>query len=29
VSQFWTTDPKEAVKQPVFSRDFPPGKYLE
>jgi branched-chain amino acid transport system substrate-binding protein len=29
VSQFWTTDPKEAVKQPVFSRDFPPSKNLE
>jgi len=29
VSQFWTLDPKEAVKQPVFSRDFPPSKYLE
>jgi branched-chain amino acid transport system substrate-binding protein len=29
VSQFWTTDPKEAVKQPVFSRDFPPSNNLE
>jgi branched-chain amino acid transport system substrate-binding protein len=29
VSQFWTTDPKKAVEQPVFSRDFPPSKYLE
>jgi branched-chain amino acid transport system substrate-binding protein len=29
VSQFWTADPKEAVKQPVFSRDFPPSKNLE
>jgi branched-chain amino acid transport system substrate-binding protein len=29
VSQFWTTDPKDAVKQPVFSRDFPPSKNLE
>jgi len=29
VSQFWTLDPKEAVKQPVFSRDFPPAKNLE
>src|SRR5665213_228526 len=29
VSQFWTTDPKEAVKQPVFSREFPPSKNLE
>ncbi len=29
VSQFWTMDPKKAVQQPVFSRDFPPSKYLE
>ena len=29
VSQFWTTDPKEAVKQPIFSRDFPSSKNLE
>jgi branched-chain amino acid transport system substrate-binding protein len=29
VSEFWTYDPKEAVKQPVFSRDFPPSKNLE
>ena len=29
VSQFWTTDPKKAVEQPIFSRDFPPSKYLE
>jgi branched-chain amino acid transport system substrate-binding protein len=29
VSQFWTTDPKKAVEQPVFSRDFPPSKFLE
>ncbi len=29
VSQFWTYDPKAAVQQPVFSRDFPPSKYLE
>ena len=29
VSQFWTYDPKAFVQQPVFSRDFPPGKYLE
>lgn len=29
VSQFWTYDPKEFVQQPVFSRDFPPSKYLE
>jgi branched-chain amino acid transport system substrate-binding protein len=29
VSQFWTTDPKEAVKRPIFSRDFPVSKNLE
>jgi branched-chain amino acid transport system substrate-binding protein len=29
VSQFWTYDPKTFVEQPVFSRDFPPSKYLE
>ena len=29
VSQFWTYDPKAFVAQPVFSRDFPPSKYLE
>jgi branched-chain amino acid transport system substrate-binding protein len=29
VSQFWTTDPAKAVEQPIFSRDFPPSKYLE
>ncbi|HZL40597.1 MAG TPA: ABC transporter substrate-binding protein [Pseudolabrys sp.] len=29
VSQFWTLDPKQAVKQPIFSRDFPPSKNLE
>ncbi len=29
VSQFWTYDPKKFVEQPVFSRDFPPGKSLE
>jgi branched-chain amino acid transport system substrate-binding protein len=29
VSQFWTYDPKQFVQQPVFSRAFPPGKYLE
>jgi branched-chain amino acid transport system substrate-binding protein len=29
VSQFWTYDPKQFVQQPVFSRDYPPGKYLE
>jgi branched-chain amino acid transport system substrate-binding protein len=29
VSQFWTYDPAKFVAQPVFSRDFPPSKYLE
>ena len=29
VSQFWTYDPKKFIEQPVFSREFPPGKYLE
>lgn len=29
VSQFWTTEPAKAVEQPIFSRDFPPSKYLE
>jgi branched-chain amino acid transport system substrate-binding protein len=26
VSQFWTYDPKEFMKQPAYSRDFPPMK---
>jgi branched-chain amino acid transport system substrate-binding protein len=29
VSQFWTYDPKKFVQQPVFSRDFPPGRFIE
>jgi branched-chain amino acid transport system substrate-binding protein len=29
VSQFWTFDPKKFIEQPVFSRDFPPSKFLE
>jgi branched-chain amino acid transport system substrate-binding protein len=29
VSQFWTYDPKKFVQQPVFSRAYPPGKYIE
>lgn len=29
VSQFWTYEPKKFMEQPVFSRDFPPGRYLE
>jgi branched-chain amino acid transport system substrate-binding protein len=26
VSQFWTMDPKAFLKEPVFSRDYPPMK---
>src|SRR5229473_1476907 len=26
VSQFWTYDPKEFLKNPVYSRDYPPAK---
>ena len=26
VSQFWTMDPKAFLRQPVFSRDYPPMK---
>jgi len=29
VSQFWTFNPKQFVQQPVFSRDYPPSKFLE
>ncbi len=29
VSQFWTYDPKAFLKNPVYSRDWPPAKYLE
>jgi branched-chain amino acid transport system substrate-binding protein len=29
VSQFWTYDPQEFLKAPVYSRDYPPAKYLE
>jgi len=29
VSQFWTCDAAEFVKQPPFARDYPPSKYLE
>jgi branched-chain amino acid transport system substrate-binding protein len=29
VSQFWTYNPQEFLKNPVYSRDFPPAKYLE
>jgi branched-chain amino acid transport system substrate-binding protein len=26
VSQFWNYEPKEFLKQPVYSRDWPPMK---
>jgi branched-chain amino acid transport system substrate-binding protein len=26
VSQFWKYDPKEFLKHPVWSRDYPPMK---
>jgi branched-chain amino acid transport system substrate-binding protein len=29
VSQFWKYPPKEFLASPVYSRDFPPAKYLE
>lgn len=29
VSQFWTYDPAQFLKDPVYSRDFPPAKNLE
>jgi branched-chain amino acid transport system substrate-binding protein len=29
VSQFWTYDPKEFLKAPGYSRDYPPAKYLQ
>jgi branched-chain amino acid transport system substrate-binding protein len=29
VSQFWTYDPQKFLADPAYSRDFPPGKYLE
>ena len=29
VSQFWTYDPKAFLANPVYSRDFPPAKYIE
>src|SRR2546429_2693003 len=29
VSQFWSYDPKEFLKNPVYSRDWPPAKNLE
>ena len=27
VSQFWKDNPEEFLKQPVYSRDFPPCKF--
>jgi branched-chain amino acid transport system substrate-binding protein len=29
VSQFWKYDPATFLKQPLYSRDFPPCKYCE
>jgi branched-chain amino acid transport system substrate-binding protein len=29
VSQFWTYAPEEFLKNPVYSRDWPPAKNLE
>jgi branched-chain amino acid transport system substrate-binding protein len=29
VSQFWTYNPAEFLKQPVYGRDYPPARYLE
>lgn len=29
VSQFWTYGPTEFLKEPVYSRDYPPARYLE
>jgi branched-chain amino acid transport system substrate-binding protein len=29
VSQFWSYDPQKFLVDPAYSRDFPPGKYLE
>jgi branched-chain amino acid transport system substrate-binding protein len=29
VSQFWTYSKEEFLKQPVYSRDYPPCKYCE
>ena len=29
ISQFWTYDPKAFLANPVYSRDWPPAKYLE
>ena len=29
VSQFWNYDEKRFLADPVYSRDYPPAKYLE
>jgi branched-chain amino acid transport system substrate-binding protein len=29
VTQFWTYDPKWYLAQPVYSREYPPSRYLE
>jgi branched-chain amino acid transport system substrate-binding protein len=29
VSQFWNYDPAQFLKNPVYSRDYPPAKNLE
>ncbi len=29
LSQFWTYKPEEFMKEPVYSRDYPPAKNLE
>jgi len=29
VGQFWTFKKEEFLKQPVYSRDYPPCKYCE
>jgi branched-chain amino acid transport system substrate-binding protein len=29
VTQFWKYEPAEFLKNPVYSRDFPPAKNLE
>jgi branched-chain amino acid transport system substrate-binding protein len=29
VSQFWTYKPEDFLKNPVYSRDWPPAKNLE
>ncbi|MDB5648782.1 MAG: transporter substrate-binding protein, partial [Hyphomicrobiales bacterium] len=28
VSQFWTYDPKAFLANPVYSRDWPPAKFI-